>query len=146
MVVLEAAFFLSSVYPSSSFKLLSSPRPPPLSMKLHISNSTHLLTHNFPPSPLAHNHISTSKLCFELCSTIQETAVETVPEETQEVNQKRKLYVVNLPWSLSVVDIKNLFGQCGTVSDVEVLSLHAFCPYSFAFLFLDFLKIFLCGL
>ncbi|KAI9086756.1 hypothetical protein K1719_031350 [Acacia pycnantha] len=27
----------------------------------------------------------------------------------------------NLPWSLSTVDIKNLFGQCGTVTDVEII-------------------------
>jgi polyadenylate-binding protein len=49
--------------------------------------------------------------------------VEITPEEEeiQEANLKRKLFVVNLPWSFSVVDIKDLFGQCGTVSDVEVL-------------------------
>lgn len=42
-------------------------------------------------------------------------------EETQEQNIKKKLYVVNLPWSLSVQDIKNLFGQCGTAKDVEII-------------------------
>lgn len=42
-------------------------------------------------------------------------------EETQEQNIKKKLYVVNLPWSLSVQDIKNLFGKCGTAKDVEII-------------------------
>lgn len=29
--------------------------------------------------------------------------------------------MLNLPWSFSVVDIKNLFGECGTVVDVEII-------------------------
>ena len=50
--------------------------------------------------------------------------MEEKPEEkTQLTNPMRKLYVHNLPWSLTVDDMKNVFGECGTVADVEVLSL-----------------------
>ncbi|CDP17700.1 unnamed protein product [Coffea canephora] len=34
---------------------------------------------------------------------------------------KRKLFLLNLPWSFTVPDIKNLFAECGTVTDVEVV-------------------------
>ncbi|CAL1373818.1 unnamed protein product [Linum trigynum] len=67
-------------------------------------------------------HLRRNPLCL-----VQEAAVETETEtgteseQTQAVNQKRKLFVLNLPWSLSVVDIKELFGQCGTVADVEII-------------------------
>jgi hypothetical protein len=62
------------------------------------------------------------------CAAVQEATVTKSDEdssspvsspETEEGN-KRKLYVVNLPWSLSGPDIKNLFSECGTVKDVEV--------------------------
>lgn len=50
-----------------------------------------------------------------------EVEVEEKTENSQEINQKRKLVVLNFPWSFSVVDIKNLFGECGTVVDVEII-------------------------
>lgn len=57
-----------------------------------------------------------------MCSAVQEVSLEEASEQNQDVNQKKKLYIFNLPWSFSVVDIKELFGQCGTVADVEVSS------------------------
>ncbi|KAF7829217.1 RNA-binding protein CP29B, chloroplastic [Senna tora] len=63
----------------------------------------------------------TTTLCFQLCSALQEAPTEEKPLETDETNVKKKLYVFNLPWSFSVVDIKNLFGQCGSVTDVEII-------------------------
>ncbi|OWM64154.1 hypothetical protein CDL15_Pgr018725 [Punica granatum] len=94
---------------------------PFFSLKLQLSLST-------PPSlsqkPLALSPFPTNKSSspsFQLCLSVQEMAVEAETEQTQEENIKRKLYVVNLPWSLSVVDIKNLFGECGTVKDVEII-------------------------
>ncbi|KAJ6426974.1 hypothetical protein OIU84_022552 [Salix udensis] len=122
--ILEAATlsFFSTHHPSYS-KFFLSPKPPPLSINLHISNPTPLISHNSPQSSLTQNHPKSKNLCFQLCSTVQEETVETTPEEEeiQEANLKRKLFVVNLPWSFSVVDIKDLFGQCGTVSDVEII-------------------------
>lgn len=46
---------------------------------------------------------------------------ETAEDKTQKGNFRRKLFVVNLPWSYSVDDIKKVFGECGTVTDVEII-------------------------
>ncbi|XP_072955637.1 28 kDa ribonucleoprotein, chloroplastic-like [Typha angustifolia] len=57
-------------------------------------------------------------------SAVQELAVDenegavSVPAEEE---KRRKLYVVNLPWNLSAPDIEKLFGECGTVKDVEII-------------------------
>lgn len=130
MAAIEAAVSIFSVY-SSSFSCSSSkfpltPKQLP-SIKVHVSSSVPYLfrSFTFPPPTLVVNNRTTSP-CFELCSALQEAVVEEKPEQTQDQNPKRKLYVFNLPWSLSVVDIKNLFGQCGTVEDVEVLILISF--------------------
>ncbi|XP_022881649.1 RNA-binding protein CP33, chloroplastic-like [Olea europaea var. sylvestris] len=58
---------------------------------------------------------------FKLRSTLGNAIAEEDAEQAQKVNQKRKLFVLNLPWSFSVVDIKNFFGECGTVADVEII-------------------------
>ncbi|OAY62758.1 RNA-binding protein CP33, chloroplastic [Ananas comosus] len=42
-------------------------------------------------------------------------------EEEEEEEKRRKLYVVNLPWNFSAPDIQKLFGECGTVKDVEII-------------------------
>lgn len=131
MAAFEAALSLYSLYSS---KPLSFPKPS-TSLNLRIANFVPI-SNNFlfsPPKP-----ILTRKLSFELpCSAVQEITAQEEPLEQdsvekthQQQNLKRKLYVVNLPWSLTVVDIKNLFGQCGDVKDVEVIlscfSLHHF--------------------
>ncbi|KAJ9135019.1 hypothetical protein P3X46_032243 [Hevea brasiliensis] len=121
MAGLEAALSLLLRHPSSSSKSLSSPKLQRQFINLRSSNSFLLPSENLRVSPLTHSRPSTRKLSFELGSTLQEITAETKTQETQEVSQKRKLYVVNLPWSLSVADIKNLFGQCGTVTDVEII-------------------------
>lgn len=48
-------------------------------------------------------------------------AVLENPNETLDLNQKRKLYVVNLPWSFSTDDLKKAFSECGTVKDVDLI-------------------------
>ncbi|OAY24370.1 28 kDa ribonucleoprotein, chloroplastic [Manihot esculenta] len=121
MAALEATLSLLLRHPSSSSKFLSSPNLPRQFINLRSSNSTLFLSQNLPVSPLTHRHPTTRKLSFELGSTLQEITEERKPQETQEATQKRKLYIVNLPWSLTVADIKNLFGQCGTVTDVEII-------------------------
>ncbi|XWS49264.1 hypothetical protein CRYUN_Cryun13aG0149100 [Craigia yunnanensis] len=120
MVAIEAVAALSfSRYPSSSFKSFLCPKPAKLSsLTSHISKSTRFLSHNTPISPL----ISTQKkLGFLLCSTVQEVGLEAETEKTQKSNVKRKLFVLNLPWSFTVADIKDLFGQYGNVKDVEII-------------------------
>ncbi|XP_076941840.1 28 kDa ribonucleoprotein, chloroplastic-like [Bidens hawaiensis] len=42
-------------------------------------------------------------------------------KQTQKEDNKRKLFVLNLPWSFSVADVKDFFGACGSVADVEII-------------------------
>ncbi|XVF13640.1 hypothetical protein REPUB_Repub08aG0225100 [Reevesia pubescens] len=83
-----------------------------------ISKFTPVLSHNFSISPLIR---TPEKLGFILCSSVQEVAVEDETEKTKKENVKRKLFVLNLPWAFTVADIKDLFGQCGNVKDVEII-------------------------
>jgi hypothetical protein len=127
MAAIEAAVSIFAVYSSSSSsKFPLTPKQLP-SIKVHVSSSVPYLfrSFTFPPPTLVLNNRTTSPY-FKLCSALQEAVVEEKPEQTQDPNPKRKLYVFNLPWSLSVADIKNLFGECGTVEDVEVLILISF--------------------
>ncbi|XP_050235004.1 28 kDa ribonucleoprotein, chloroplastic isoform X1 [Mercurialis annua] len=125
MAATKIALSLLAPHPSS---FSSSPKTPlPLS---HLSlcnklNSTSVpsLFQNLPPINF-NPTIKTSRVIFvQRCSsTVQELIPATGSEKTQEETpHKKKLYVVNLPWSLSVADIKNLFGECGTVTDVEII-------------------------
>ncbi|KAJ4959053.1 hypothetical protein NE237_026164 [Protea cynaroides] len=117
MAALDAVASTFSIS-SSSFKFLLPPKTSP-SVKLHCGFSTPALSLNFPLSPLP--LLSNKKSRFELYSAVQEEIlVEEKPEQTEE-EQKKKLYVANLPWSLSAVDIKNKFGECGIVVDVEII-------------------------
>ncbi|XP_022732017.1 29 kDa ribonucleoprotein, chloroplastic-like [Durio zibethinus] len=120
MAAVEAVAALSwSRCPSSSSKPFLCPKIAILSsLTFHISKSTPVLFHNFSTSP----RISTQRrLGLLLCSTVQEVGVEAETEKTQKPNVKRKLFVLNLPWSFTVADIKDLFGQCGNVKDVEII-------------------------
>ncbi|GMJ15102.1 hypothetical protein HRI_005179400 [Hibiscus trionum] len=122
MAAVEAVAALSfSCYPSSSssskFPLCAKPTTFS-SLTFNISKSTPLLSRNFSISPL----ISTqNKLGFLLRSTLQEVGVEAEMDKTQKPNARRKLFVLNLPWSYTVADIKDLFGRCGNVTDVEII-------------------------
>ncbi|KAJ0779126.1 putative RNA recognition motif domain, nucleotide-binding alpha-beta plait domain superfamily [Helianthus annuus] len=51
----------------------------------------------------------------------EEEKEEEKLEQPQKEDNKRKLFVLNLPWSFTVVDVKNFFGECGTVADVEII-------------------------
>ncbi|KAI4372392.1 hypothetical protein MLD38_010630 [Melastoma candidum] len=62
---------------------------------------------------------------FRPCRSVQEIDAEApaagIPDEGDQQEPKRKLYVVNLPWSVSTDDLRTLFGQCGTIEDVEIM-------------------------
>ncbi|KAK7309629.1 hypothetical protein RJT34_06515 [Clitoria ternatea] len=110
MATLEAALttlFAPQRY-SNNLRFLATPS---ISIKLHASTSLSLS--------------KTPTLPFHLCSAFQEVAAATTtPEETtphRTNDGKKKIYVVNIPWSLSASDIKDLFAQCGTVTDVEII-------------------------
>ncbi|RDX62895.1 hypothetical protein CR513_58730, partial [Mucuna pruriens] len=82
----------------------------PHSVKLHASTS---LLFSSKAS------FKTGRLCFQLCSALQE--LPTTDQTPQLTDNVKKLYVVNLSWSLSASDLKDLFAQCGNVTDVEVV-------------------------
>ncbi|XP_010505047.1 PREDICTED: 28 kDa ribonucleoprotein, chloroplastic [Camelina sativa] len=130
MAVLEAALSvlsLPSPSSSSSKPYLFPQRTKPTSFSLRIpSNLSPILSLNFPLSSGGDNN--TRRLVSVLCSVAEketsaeeETSQEEKNEETQKSNLKRKLFVFNLPWSMSVHDISDLFRQCGTVNNVEII-------------------------
>ncbi|XP_022145321.1 30 kDa ribonucleoprotein, chloroplastic [Momordica charantia] len=113
--------YSSSPSPSSSSSRISFSSNLSSAIKLRISFSAPLLS-LAPPS--------LSRDRGRLCSAVQEVSLE----EASEQNQKKKLYIFNLPWSFSVVEIKELFGQCGTVTDVEIIKQKNGRSRGFAFL------------
>lgn len=117
----EAVSSIFSSYPSTSIKFhsfnksLSSVRlgisisPPAASLKFTLYNL-----------PLFSSSQPTKKPGFQLHSTVESASVEEDLENSRKPDNRRKLFVLNLPWSFSVADIKKLFSECGTVADVEV--------------------------
>ncbi|KAL3817925.1 hypothetical protein ACJIZ3_003830 [Penstemon smallii] len=106
----SAAFSVISSYPSTSPKLRKSIKP--------FSSSSSLKFHLYR-FPL----LSTIKkpALFHLQASVESATVEEIQEKPTKSDNRRKLFVLNLPWSFSVVDIKNLFGECGIVEDVEII-------------------------
>ncbi|CAI9785004.1 unnamed protein product [Fraxinus pennsylvanica] len=116
----EAAFSIFHPYSSpksqSCYKSVPSPRT-----YISASNPTFFLKSPLFSLPLLSTPQPLETPRFKLRSTLGNAIVEEDAEQAQKVNQKRKLFVLNLPWSFSVVDIKNFFGECGTVADVEII-------------------------
>ncbi|XP_068636003.1 28 kDa ribonucleoprotein, chloroplastic [Aristolochia californica] len=128
MALSAASSFSAS--PSSSFKASPSsssafivPHKSSVCGKLHLSASTSYRSLPYPFSPLfSLSTLPTRKFSFELFSAVQEIEVEgATGQNSQENEQKRKLFVYNLPWSFTAPDIRNLFGQYGNVTDVEII-------------------------
>ncbi|XP_058191221.1 RNA-binding protein CP33, chloroplastic isoform X1 [Rhododendron vialii] len=134
MAALEAAHSIFSPSYLSAF-----PKPPKSSpcTILHLSISSPTLFLRAPPCPLPLLPINQTRKSssFEVWSAVEEIAVEVKPEQEEETQQqseqeeeetqqprlRKKLFVLNLPWTFKVLDIKNLFGECGTVSSVEII-------------------------
>ncbi|KAG9134424.1 hypothetical protein Leryth_026088 [Lithospermum erythrorhizon] len=116
MAAIESALSIFGSIPSTHRKSCFNPKSFP-SIRPHTFTST--------PSIFSKPHFFTKKQSFLVQSTAEDVAVQELEQENSEqvqsVNQKRKLFVLNLPWTYTVVDIINLFGQCGTVSDVEII-------------------------
>ncbi|KAM7525438.1 hypothetical protein LguiA_015340 [Lonicera macranthoides] len=123
MAALETPFSILSSFTSTPPK--SRLFPPSLSLlRSHISTSIPTLSLKFPPlhpHPLYIHPIR--KLGLKVGTAVEEeVAVQQQVEDEQEItNLKKKLFVLNLPWSFTVVDVKTLFGECGTVTDAEII-------------------------
>ncbi|KAM3397171.1 28 kDa ribonucleoprotein, chloroplastic [Capsicum galapagoense] len=127
--------------PSSIF---SSPPPPSSYLKkfpslpnsIKLQNSTHSCTISLKSIIYPLNVPSRKQQLH--CSTVEVTEPVTVQQEDekekpQKNNQRRKLFVLNLPWSFTVPDIKNLFAQYGIVDDVEIIKTKEGKSRGFAF-------------
>ncbi|GFZ00805.1 RNA-binding (RRM/RBD/RNP motifs) family protein [Actinidia rufa] len=104
--------------------LFSSCLPSSPSLRLHISTSNLALSVKSPPYPFPRLCVNaTRKLgSFKVFSVVEEIAVEDKPDEkTRLTNPMRKLCVQNLPWSFTVDDMKTVFGEFGTVADIEII-------------------------
>ncbi|KAL9231192.1 hypothetical protein vseg_006449 [Gypsophila vaccaria] len=96
------------------------------SIQLCISNSTL----QFPLKSQFYPSIFTS---FVLHSSPQAGVIQEItPDKTTTLEdnnsnnnnnkaQKRKLFVFNFPWTFSADDLKNVFSECGTVKDAEII-------------------------
>lgn len=124
-IEVAASSIFSSPPPSSYLKF------PLLPNSIKLQNSTHspnlsLKSILYPlPIPSRKQWSQLHCLTIEVTEpvTVQEDEQEEKTEKPQKNNQRRKLFVLNLPWSLTVPDIKKLFGECGIVDDVEVFFL-----------------------
>ncbi|KAH6778782.1 RNA-binding family protein [Perilla frutescens var. hirtella] len=127
----EAASSIFLSHPSTSLNLHSFQKSLS-SIKLSVSIS--------PPAAaslkftLYNRPLISKKSCFQLQSAAESLSVAGVVEEeeagvegeaklekSRKPDNRRKLFVLNLPWSFSVADIKKLFSECGAVSDVEII-------------------------
>ncbi|XP_047324042.1 29 kDa ribonucleoprotein A, chloroplastic [Impatiens glandulifera] len=134
MAAQEAAFYLfSSLAPRFSISSLHA-KPssfPSLSQTLSFPSVSFSI---LPFRPLRR----TPLFEFQLCSAVQEISVQDEEEEqSQNSNQRKKLFVLNLPWSFTVEEIKNIFGECGTVADVEIIKQKDGKSRGFAFITMD---------
>ncbi|KAJ9555109.1 hypothetical protein OSB04_009723 [Centaurea solstitialis] len=107
----------------SFFRLSFSSNPPlllsPARSKLSFPISSTKLSHKSYPHLLP---ISTN---FQILSSIQNEVLveqEVVQEEEEEKKfLEKRLFVLNLPWSYTVDELKSLFTECGTVEDAEII-------------------------
>ncbi|XP_024986811.1 28 kDa ribonucleoprotein, chloroplastic-like [Cynara cardunculus var. scolymus] len=115
----------SSSLAVSFFRLPFSSNPPLLSpstarSKLSFPISTTKLSHKSYPHLLP---ISTKFRVLSSSAIQEEVAVEEEEqsEKPQEEILQKRLFVLNLPWTYSVDELKNLFSECGTVEDAEII-------------------------
>ncbi|KAL0331775.1 UNVERIFIED_CONTAM: RNA-binding protein CP33, chloroplastic [Sesamum angustifolium] len=118
----EAAFSVFSSYPSTSPRLhcfnqsVSSVR-----FGISLSAPAALMKFTQYNLPVLSPSQPIKSPGFQCHSSLESVTVEEEVEESGKPESRRKLFVLNLPWSFSVADIKKLFGECGTVADVEII-------------------------
>ncbi|CAH1451288.1 unnamed protein product [Lactuca virosa] len=112
--------------PISFSRLSYSSNPPlilPARLKISLPTFTSKLHHKSHPYPLTISRNFQVFTSSSPSSTIQEVPVEEneKSEEPQKEVVQNRLFVLNLPWSFVVDDLKKLFSECGTVEDAEII-------------------------
>lgn len=116
----------------SFFNLSSYSSNPPLQSpsrsNLSFPISTTKLSHKSYPYLLSisrklHEFSSSSSSAAAAAAVQEQVSVEQTEnlESTQKEILQKRLFVLNLPWSFSVDELKNLFSECGTVEDAEII-------------------------
>ncbi|XP_071708492.1 28 kDa ribonucleoprotein, chloroplastic-like [Rutidosis leptorrhynchoides] len=101
---------------NSSYSL-NPPLQSPSRSNLSFPISTTKLSHKSYPYLLP---ISRNLHEFSCSAAAVQEQVSAEQIENLEIVQKR-LFVLNLPWSFSADELKNLFSECGTVEDAEII-------------------------
>lgn len=105
----------------SSFSNTHLQFPSKSNLTITISTFTPKISLKLPFYPLNLSISRKNNFCL-LSATQQEISVKDENlEEAQKEDNKKKLFVGGLPWSFTVSDVKDFFGECGTVTDIEVL-------------------------
>ncbi|XP_051114818.1 28 kDa ribonucleoprotein, chloroplastic [Andrographis paniculata] len=112
----SSIFFKS--YPSPKLHFF---RKSPSSIRFNIFLSARSASLIFASHSLAPALQTARKNGFRLHSGVESVSVEEKVEKEKKPDNRRKLFVLNLPWTFSVADIKKVFGECGTVADVEII-------------------------
>ncbi|KAM0045664.1 putative RNA recognition motif domain, nucleotide-binding alpha-beta plait domain superfamily [Helianthus debilis subsp. tardiflorus] len=123
----ETKMALLESLPLSFFRLHHSSNPPLIShstSNLSIPISTTKFTIKSYPHLSISRKSQTSSSVAAAAALQEDVSSEHTDksENTQkEIPQNNRLFVLNLPWSYSSDDLKNLFGECGTVEDAEII-------------------------
>ncbi|ERN01107.1 RNA-binding protein CP33, chloroplastic [Amborella trichopoda] len=129
---------------SSSVRFLFRKCPHSTCLEPHNPPSLSLLNPCYPPlvSSYFHErslHLRAAFAVEEVAEVKAEDVAEVEEEEEEEIliEKKRKLYAENLPWTFSANDLRNLFGQCGAVKDVDIIKHKNGKSRGFAFITMD---------
>ncbi|XP_057510170.1 33 kDa ribonucleoprotein, chloroplastic-like [Actinidia eriantha] len=118
--------------------LFSSCLPSSPSLRLHISTSNLALSVKSPPYPFPRLCQCNQKIRkLQSFLSVGGDSSGRSDEKTQLTNPMRKLCVQNLPWSFAVDDMKTVFGECGTVADIEIIKQKDGKSRGFAFVTMD---------
>ncbi|KAL8216768.1 hypothetical protein R6Q57_023605 [Mikania cordata] len=106
-----------------SFLRLSYSSNPPLNARsklfVPIITTTKLPSKSYPHSLTISRKLQVSS---SPAAALQDEVSLVKTEDTQKESlQNNRVFVLNLPWSYSADDLKNLFAECGTVQDAEII-------------------------
>ncbi|MQL71859.1 hypothetical protein Taro_004229 [Colocasia esculenta] len=128
----------AAIHPSSSSSSSPSPAAVRFQVSVHVPSACRQSRWTPPPSALVSLHCGSrvgggtkrSPLLLlaavEGYQVVDEQQQDSADKEGEEAengadDKRRKLYVVNIPWDFTAPEMRELFGQCGTVKDVEII-------------------------